>query len=87
MGKMRGNEYKLHHRKFHLDIRKTFYTVKTIIGWNNLHREVMKFPYLKGSKMWSERVIISSEISTLYPLPWKFGPNELSKPLPFWAIL
>ncbi|KAK4806615.1 hypothetical protein QYF61_013870 [Mycteria americana] len=36
MEKTRGNGYKLHQEKFHVDIRKTFFRVRTIIQWDNL---------------------------------------------------
>lgn len=34
----RDNRYNLHQESFHLDIRKTFLTVRTIIHWKNLSR-------------------------------------------------
>ncbi|KFQ49940.1 hypothetical protein N334_14201, partial [Pelecanus crispus] len=41
------NRYKLHQERFHLDIRKKFFTLRTIIHWNNLPRDVVEFPSLE----------------------------------------
>lgn len=35
MEKTRGNRYKLHRERFPLSIRGKFFTVRTIIHWNN----------------------------------------------------
>ena len=55
--KTRANEYKLHWERVHLDIRNTFFTVRTIIHWNNLPRDVVDFPPLEVFKMRLDRVV------------------------------
>jgi len=37
----RGNEHKLKHRKFQLNIRKIFFTLRVMERWNRLPREVV----------------------------------------------
>ena len=44
--KTRGNGYKLHQERFHLDIRKKFFTVGIINHWNNLPMDVVALPSL-----------------------------------------
>ncbi|KFV77641.1 hypothetical protein N308_11047, partial [Struthio camelus australis] len=40
------NGQKLNHRKFHLNLRKNFFTVR-VTGWNRLPREVVECPSLE----------------------------------------
>jgi len=47
----RGSRYKLYLEKFHPDIRKKFFTVRTTIHWNNLPRDTVKSPSLEVFKM------------------------------------
>ncbi|KGL84065.1 hypothetical protein N309_01185, partial [Tinamus guttatus] len=41
------NGYKLKHGKFHLHIRKNFFTVRVTEPWNRLPREVVQSPSLE----------------------------------------
>ena len=40
----RDNGHKLEHRKFHLSIRKIFFTVRMTEHWNRMLKEVVESP-------------------------------------------
>jgi len=42
MEKTRGNRNKLHWERFHLNTRKEFFTLRAIIHWKNLPRDVVE---------------------------------------------
>jgi len=43
----RGNGHKLKHKKFHLNTRKNFFTLRVMEPWNRLPRGVVESPSLE----------------------------------------
>jgi len=55
----RGNRHKLKHKKFHLNIRKSFFPLRVTEHWNRLPRGVVESPSLEILKTRLDVVLCS----------------------------
>ena len=56
---MAGNGHKPKHKKFRLNMRKNFFTLRVMEHWNKLPREVVESPSLEIFKTHLDMVLCS----------------------------
>jgi len=56
---VRGNRHKLKHRKFQLNMRKSFVTLRVMEHWNRLPRKAVESPSLEIFKTRLDKVLCS----------------------------
>jgi len=61
----RGNRHKLKHRKFRLNMRKNFFTLRVTEHWNRLPREVVESPSLEIFKTCLDKFLYNLSYVTL----------------------
>jgi len=78
----RGNGHKLKHRKFQLNRRKNFFTVRVTEHWHRLHREVVESPSLETFQTPLDTVLCSLLWVTLLGQGVGLGDPQRSLPTP-----
>jgi len=67
----RSNGHKMKHRKFHLNMRKNFFTLWVTEHWNRLPREVVESPSLEIFKIRLDKVLCSLlQVTLLWQGGW-----------------
>ena len=82
----RGNRHKLKHRKFHLNMRKNFFTLRMTEHWNRLPREVVESPSLEIFKTCLGAVLCKPAVGDPASAG-RFGLDDAQRSLPTPNIL